>query len=187
MISTLAVCGCQSTSKRYETVPRPVHRDRAKSEQANARGLKLVEAGRTADAEEDFRAALEHDIYNAAAHNNLGLVLMEAGKHYEAAWEFQYAARLVPNAPEPRENLGLLYETLGRFDTAVEAYDDALRVAPNSARAMRYKGRVLAKSGADDKTLIVTLKDILNLPPDRRWDEWARGELVRLERPERTR
>jgi len=177
------VSGCAGSGRsHYQTLPSGGKGNTEAAQRLNEQGLTLVEESEYEEAEQKFREALGHDIYCAAAHNNLGLVLLQTNRHYEAAWEFEYAAKLVPHAAEPRENLGLLYEAIGRLDKAVEQYESAVDVDPNSVRATRYLARVLVKSDRRDDRLRAALEKILIMKPDGQWDDWARGQLVRLGR-----
>jgi len=161
-----------------------MNRDSQTAQTLNEEGLRAVDEGNLTRAEEKFRAALTHDLYSPAAHNNLGLVLLETGKYYEAAWEFDYAAQLLPRATAPRQNLALLYENLGRLDRAIEGYEGVLEIDPDNLTAMRHLARAYVKADRKDDKPKRLLEKLLGIPADRQWDAWIRGQLVRLDRAE---
>lgn len=174
-----------SRSQRYGTMATMPGRDTVAAQRENTAGLAAVEESDFTLAEKHFRSAIEHDLYYAPAHNNLGLALLECGRFYEAAWEFERAAKLAPNSPEPRANLGLLYESVGRLAAAAAEYDAALALDAQHLTAMRHLARTYVKSDRRDDKLQSILERILLQPPDNpQWDVWARGQLIRLGRPD---
>ena len=176
---------CSGTQRNgYRTLPGRATRNTAKDQMLNDKGLRLIEEDQVEEAESKFRAALEHDIYYAPAHNNLGLVLLRSNRHYEAAWEFQYAAKLTPRTAEPRANLGLLYEHIGRLDQATSEYEKALEIDPDNVEAMGHLARAYVKSKRQDAELVGLLEKLLLVSEDSQWDYWARGQLIRLGRSE---
>ncbi len=158
--------------------------DPRQAQTLNEEGLALLTDGEVEQAEEKFRLAVELDLYNSSAHNNLGLALLRSKEHYEAAWELQTAMKLAPNAPEPRANLALLYEEIGRTDKAVTEYERVLEIDPSNTIAMHHLARAYVKINQRDDKLKDILEKILSIPEDGAWDQWARGQLIRLGRNE---
>jgi Flp pilus assembly protein TadD len=150
----------------------------------NEEGLKAVEAGDLPKAETKFREAIERDLYYAPAHNNLGLALPHAKRYYEAAWEFEYAAKLTPRSVEPRANLGLVYEGVGQLDRAVTEYEKAAQIDAHDAAVMRHLARAYVKADRRDEGLKKLLDRLVLTPGNEQWDQWVRGQLIRVGRHE---
>jgi len=182
VIASVTLCGCTTTRSRgpYTTSAAPRHRDSLQSQQLNTEGLERIEAGEYAEAEKNFRAALEADLFNSAAHNNLGLILLRDGKAYEAAWEFQFAAKLAPYSAEPRNNLGLVMERVGNLDQAVAHYEEALQLDADNVEVMGHLARAYVKRGSEPEDLRKLLKRLSLQDHGGAWDLWARRQLLRL-------
>lgn len=177
-------CAGGEPGVRYRTIPHGTVRDTTVARRLNDQGLSAVEKNDLQTAEERFRQSLEHDLYYTPAHNNLGLVLLQTERYYEAAWEFEYAQRLAPSAVEPRDNLGLLYEQIGRLDRAIDEYEHARKLDPKQLAPMQHLARAYVKVGRDDEKTRNLLYELLAIPQDRQWDEWVRGQVIRLGRPQ---
>ena len=175
-------CTAQHTHPTYQTLSDMPGRDPHRAQLLNEKGLAKIEAGELALAEQQFRKALDHDLYYAPAHNNLGLVLMQAGSYYQAAWEFESAAKLSPRSTQPRENLALLYEKLGKLNQAIDHYESVLEVEASNLVTMRHLARAYVKAGRKDNKLKNLLEKILLISKDGPWDVWIRGQLIRLGR-----
>ncbi len=175
--------GCTSTLKTSsfsEAAQQDRHTNTAK--QLNDAGLKLLEDEQFDQAEQKFREAIDQDLYYASPHNNLGLILMQKKEYYKAAWEFRTAAKLAPNTSEPRANLGLLYENIGRLDAAINTYEDALEIDSSNYAAMKHLARAYVKSKKHNDKLNDLLPQFKDLPIDKQWDYWVRGQIVRFGR-----
>jgi Flp pilus assembly protein TadD len=183
-MACVAGCAARQPGGHYQTLASDQPRDTNIAELRNADGLRQIENGQLEKAEASFREAIEHDLYYSSAHNNLGLVYLKTGRHYDAAWEFNYAARLAPRSPEPRANLGLLFEKLGRVDEAIGTYQEALNIDPADMTTMRHLARAYVKTNRKDKSLKEILEKLLLMPNDKQWDEWLRGQLIRVGRIE---
>jgi Flp pilus assembly protein TadD len=185
--TAVLLCSACSVRSARDFAPAGQGRDQntPSAQRLNALGLEAIEKGDLNEAEDCFRKANACDLYYAPAHNNLGLVLLRKKAYYEAAWEFEYAARLAPASPEPRDNLGLLYEHIGRLDQAAAEYEAALAIAPDNLATMQNLARAYVKADRRDDRLRQVLEKILLQPPSNpQWDVWARGQLVRLGRPD---
>jgi protein O-GlcNAc transferase len=178
-----AGCATRHAGPRYQTVPGGALRETAEAQALNDQGLAAINRDDRESAERHFRSALERDLYYAPAHNNLGLVLLKTDRYYEAAWEFEYAQRLAPSAVEPRDNLGLLYEEIGRIDRAIDQYEHARTLDPKQLAPMQHLARAYVKAGRADNKTRNLLNELLAIPQDRQWDEWVRGQAIRLGRP----
>lgn len=98
------------------------------------RGNQHFRAGRYAEAEVDYRKALERNAKNPQAHYNLGDVLLAQKKDSAAVDHFEQAAKLETN-PRRRSysyhNIGVICQSHQMFSEAIEAYKEALRNNPN--------------------------------------------------------
>lgn len=136
-ILTLLCGGCLFPAKatEYKTVSPTVSRNTQASNEENERGLHLAQTNQLEGAERAFRKALESDVSNAAAHNNLGLVHLARHRFYESAVEFRLASKLDRSAIEPVMNLGHLYEIIGWQREAAKQYEDVERLRSSSVNA----------------------------------------------------
>ena len=80
---------------------------RLPSVQPRAAAGRLQGLGRTEDAREQYRRALELDPRCAGAHNNLGVLYQNKGLYDEAIREFQRATFIDPHYDKARNNLGV--------------------------------------------------------------------------------
>ncbi len=156
-------------------------RDTAASQRLTHEAVQVIESNPD-KAEKLLREALNADLYNGPAHNNLGAVYLRQGKLYEAAGEFEWARKLMPGHPDPRMNLALVLEKAGRTDEALAMYATALEVYPEHVPTMQALTRLQLRSGkADDRT--VSMLDEIALRGDTpRWRDWAKSQRTRLER-----
>jgi len=101
----------------------------------NGRGTALAGAGRFAEAQEEFQAALRLDPASADAHSNLANVLMATHREAEAIDHYREAIRLAPNFALAHNNLGMALDREGHVDEAIREYTEALRLDPNLGQA----------------------------------------------------
>ena len=98
------------------------------------RGNKQFRLGNHADAEVDYRKALEKNNRNPQAIYNLGNALMAQKKDSAAIEQFQLAAKTETN-PMRRamayHNIGVICQGHRMYSEAIEAYKEALRNNPN--------------------------------------------------------
>ncbi|HWN81069.1 MAG TPA: tetratricopeptide repeat protein, partial [Candidatus Udaeobacter sp.] len=125
-------------------------------------GFMLQSQGRTAEAEEAYRRALDRDSTYADVHVELGQVLLQEGRPAEALTHFEVAHRQLPEVAQTRYLLGLGYEAVGRMIEAEAAYRSALQVEPHGEAALRL-GILLLDSGrvADAESPLVQARDLL--------------------------
>ncbi|MBI3607900.1 MAG: tetratricopeptide repeat protein [Nitrospirae bacterium] len=113
----------------------------------HARGIRLSEAGRLADARQAFQRSVELAPWSAPSHDYLGAVYGQLGDLQRALGEFETATRLNPGYTPARLNLGKAYEQLGRPDLAFETYERVLRESPREANALGRTGVLLEQQG----------------------------------------
>lgn len=153
------------------------------TQQAFEAAVNALRAGRTDDAERDFRAlALAHPELGGP-HANLGLILRAAGKLAPAAAELEQAVALSPDQALFFDQLGVSYRQLGRFEEARAAYQRAIELDPaapapylnlgilndlylnDGARALALYGQYLALSPQGDATVAKWVADLKNRKP----------------------
>ena len=78
----------------------------------NDLGFVLMNQGRVAEAESQFRQSLRTNPQNAQAHNNLGVALATQGKYGDAIGEFKKALEINPSYPGAKDNLNLTIDSL---------------------------------------------------------------------------
>ncbi len=153
-------------------------RDTAASQRLAQEAVKIV-ATDPARAEALLREALNADLYNGRAHNNLGALYLSQAKLYEAAGEFEWARKLMPGHPDPRMNLALVLERAGRTDEALATYATALEVYPNHIPTLQAITRLQLRLGKADDHLNDQLADIALRGETPQWREWARLQMAK--------
>lgn len=108
--------------------------------------------GKTDDAIEAYRHAIELDEKDVWSMNNLGLVFLEQKRAEEAMPLFLKAVDLRKDVAAFHNNLGMAFEHTRRFKDAAEAYNDALSADAGYEKAKQNLARVEAikVSGDDD-------------------------------------
>jgi protein O-mannosyl-transferase len=140
----------------------------------NNLGVIFDEQGRSQEAIEYYRRALQLHPEYPDAQNNLGVVLKGLGRQQEAVAAFQEALRLRPRFPEAQLNLGDAYAGMGNPEKAIEHYREALQVRPNYPEAHNNLGMVLNDAGLHDDA-IAEYERALQLRPE--YSE-AHGNLI---------
>ena len=96
-------------------------------------GNKLFRQGNYADAEIQYRKAVEKNPRNAQANYNLGNALLAQRKDSSAVSQFENAAKL-ETAPlrkaQAYHNMGVICQNKKMYGEAIEAYKEALRLNP---------------------------------------------------------
>jgi tetratricopeptide (TPR) repeat protein len=112
-----------------------------------ARAYAAHRDGRLADAERDYRAAIDADPVHTDALHLLGVLRHQQGRHEEAADLVGRAVALRPNDAALQLNLGNALKALGRLDGAIERFRNALSLAPEFALAHYNLGNAYALAG----------------------------------------
>ena len=100
-------------------------------------GQTALNAGRFAQAETEFRAALDSDPGLSEARVNLGLALFLQGKYQRSVDELDQAALALPALPAAHLFLGLGHLKLGASDQAIVALSRSLELEPTNVEAHR--------------------------------------------------
>jgi tetratricopeptide (TPR) repeat protein len=134
-----------------------------------------------AQAEALLRVALDLDLYNGVAHNNLGVLFLHAGKLYESAQEFEWARKLLPGHPDPRLNLAIAMQRADKPNEALEAARSALEVQPGHLAAMQAIAIIQVQAGLVDEKTTGLLASIVERCPEAEWRDWATEAKLRIE------
>lgn len=130
-----------------------------------------------------LREALDHDLYNGAAHNDLGVLFMQQGKLYEAAHEFTWARKLLPGHPDPRVNLAIVLDRGGKHADGIEAARAALEVRPGYLPAIKALALIHCRWQIDGPETDQHLAAIVERAQDPSWRDWARRQQLRRGQP----
>jgi tetratricopeptide (TPR) repeat protein len=108
-------------------------------------GNALLAQGKTSEAEQQYRQALELNPYIAKAQNALAALLVKQGKMAEAEQAFQRALEADPTLLSARGNLGELFENEDRFPEALAEYRQALDTDPADLETYDHLVRLFRK------------------------------------------
>lgn len=111
------------------------------------RGWALQEIGRSEEAEQAFRRAIELDPADANAAFSLGNMLRARGQPKEAEEHFLRARDVLPDDSRIHNNLGIVLWETGRLQEAEASYLRALELNPEYANAHSNLGSVLLDQG----------------------------------------
>lgn len=137
-------------------------------------------AGRFAEAQDLYVAALKLEPSAGAGWNNLGLVFMKQGKAMEAAEAFKQAADRLPVDPRPYENLGLLYGERSHAEDSLKYYMMSLERDPNWLASLRGMSLQTRKLGRADHTILEALDRAVMLENDAAWKPVIERERMRV-------
>ncbi len=129
-----------------------------------------------AQAEANFKKAVELDPRSAGALMALGNFYAQQRRFAESEVQFQKAIQLQPKDPLPRAALAKLYTVQGQKDKAVQALIDAKNAAPNDPAAYRMLGDFYFVTGALDQA-INEYQGILRAHPK---DQISKSNLTQL-------
>jgi type IV pilus biogenesis/stability protein PilW len=112
--------------------------------------------GKLAEAEADYRRALQIRPAYPEAHNNLGQLLAKSGRSTEALAEFDKAIdiNLYMEPWVARCNKGQTLYQVGRRDEGLAELRTCLRIAPRYCQGRRQLGRLLLGEGKLNEALV---------------------------------
>ncbi len=117
-------------------------------------GHVFIQAGRPAEALEQFHHALRLRPRLAEAHNNIGTVLMEQGRNAEALAAFAAALQAKPHYAEANNNYATLLALAGRPAEARDHFLRALQSRPDYPEVYYNLGNLHAAQGRPDEAIV---------------------------------
>jgi tetratricopeptide (TPR) repeat protein len=107
-------------------------------------GVSLIRRGKSAQAMEHFRQALEFDENSAFAHHNLASALAQRGEFPEAIQHYRRAVEIDPNDLMAGCLLGDALAITGKAAEAIERYREVLKRDPEFVYALDKLARILS-------------------------------------------
>ncbi len=126
--------------------------------------LRLLNAGRLAQAEHDAQALLQRYPDAFILHNVLGVAQEHQRKYPQAAATYRQALALEPRAAEIHVNLGAVLAQLGQADEALSHYRKAVALRPDLTAAHYNLGILLQQLGRPDEAAAAYRKAIAQQP-----------------------
>jgi predicted O-linked N-acetylglucosamine transferase (SPINDLY family) len=114
-------------------------------DQAFALALEHHRAGRLADAEQGYRAILQHSPQHADSWNLLAIVALQIGNLESALELVQRAVALRPDSAVCHNTMGQVLERHGREDEAAGCYEAAIELDPSYAEGHNNLGVLRAR------------------------------------------
>ncbi len=111
------------------------------------------QAGRSAEAERDYRRIIAAGGNYAAASYNFGVLCHAAGRLQDAMDAYANAIAIHPGYVDALINMGAVQLDLGRREQAVELYRQAILVCPDNAMAHVNLGKALQDLGRIDEAV----------------------------------
>lgn len=133
-----------------DTVPHPGRRDPAEAAAALRDAALALQAGRWAEAEEQFARGISADPADARLHGGLAICAIHQGDWDRAVALGRTAAALPGAVVEVHTNLGWSLEHVGRAEEALTAYQRAFQLDPHRVEPIHHLLR-LGSSPADDE------------------------------------
>jgi serine/threonine protein kinase/Flp pilus assembly protein TadD len=106
-----------------------------------------------AEAEREFRRAIELSPHYPNSHDGLGFYLKAVGRHAEAIEKCKQAQKLDPLSPFAHVSLGYAYYFARDYDRAIEECRKALEMDKNSTFAHRNLGLAYLQQGKLEKAI----------------------------------
>jgi superkiller protein 3 len=133
-------------------------------------GVALANEGKSADAQAEFRVALEINPKDFTALYNQGEFALQAGQPEKAVELLQSAAQQRPNDPSVHEQLAAAYAQSSRVGDAVAQLRQAISLSPETASLHSLLAQALSSTGQLEQA-IAEQKTALRLQPNAP-DDW---------------
>lgn len=145
-------------------------------------GTMLVKAGKYAEAEQQFRVAVEEMPQDAEAHFALGSVLMEQKKYGESQHELLLAANIKPDLAGVYGNLAVVAAGNKNYELSIRALDERAKYLPESPatyflRATSYDNLKVTKKAIENYQRFLATDG--GKMPDQEWQ--ARHRLIAID------
>jgi tetratricopeptide (TPR) repeat protein len=118
-----------------------------------AEAMTHFQAGRPAEAESAYRAALAMSAADPAITHNLGVAIAAQGRHRDAVGCFEEALRADPNFVSAHYNRAAALMCLGETQEAIKAFDRAAKLDPQHYEAHRALGFLWLAQGERGRAL----------------------------------
>jgi tetratricopeptide (TPR) repeat protein len=118
-----------------------------------ASAMSHIQAGRPAEAESDYRAALALVPADPAVTHNLGVAIAAQGRHRDAVACFDETLRADPGFVSAHHNRGVALMTLGETQKAIDAFNRAAWLEPQHYEAHRALGFLWLSQGERGRAL----------------------------------
>ncbi len=130
-----------------QALEKAVELDPAFAAARNQLGFLLLQAGRSAEAEKQFRTAISLDPHFAGAQNNLGVLYGQQGKDPDAERLFQAAIESDPGYPPSYVNLAAALASQSRFGEAESVLKKALQIEPDNPETRAFFSQIEIELG----------------------------------------
>src|SRR6266498_5970010 len=140
--------------------------------------LALHQAGRLAEAEQNYLQILKAQPNQFDCLHLLGVIFYQRGNHAEAVRQIDIALKINPKVASAHNNRGNALKELKRFDEALASYDKALALKPDYAHAFYNRGNALQELKRLDEAL-ASYDKALALKPDYANAFYNRGSALR--------
>lgn len=134
-------------------------------DQALVEAIRHHNDGRTAEAENLYRAILASVPGHAVASYGFGLLCAMRGRFKEAVTAYRDAIAMRPDFADAYINLGTVVLALGQLDEAVALYRQAIAISPENALAHSNLGKALQDLGRTDEA-IAAYRTAITCQPD---------------------
>jgi len=117
-------------------------------------GTAYVQAGKSQDAEESFKKAIERDPSGTNAEGLLASLYIQSGRLDEGMKQIDELLKKNPNNAGAITVKGIIYETQGKVEEAKQSYTLALGADANNETAANNLAFILAEQGKDLNTAL---------------------------------
>lgn len=140
--------------------------DAAKLQEHLARGEGYVKEERYAEAQIEFKSALQIDPNNADAHYKLAHAYLQGRKVRQGFWELRETARLDPNNHAAKLEFGQLAILAGEQEEALKQADEVLQADASNVAAYLIRGQALDALKRPDEALAAYQAGLAAKPDD---------------------
>jgi tetratricopeptide (TPR) repeat protein len=132
---------------------RSLEQSRLELERLLGRGVSNLTKGKTDEAIQDFRSALEMDGGSSMAHTYYGMGLAAGGRLEAGLEELDRALQLDPKNDKAHHNRGTVLIQMGRISDAKLAFEKGLALAPYFPETHNNLGLILSQTGQTEKAI----------------------------------
>jgi Flp pilus assembly protein TadD len=118
-----------------------------RAQQLNAEGIRLIRENLPAEAEAQFRQAVQADPSNIEAVTNLGVAIFKQGRFAESITFFEQAVVSRPQEAALHNDLAQAYVRVGRQHDAAAEMARACDLQPKNPDFRRFLGDMLSETG----------------------------------------